>query len=46
MSNIEKDENLDAEVKKTSKKEKIEIEKAELKKEIDKASTKKSKSKK
>ena len=46
MSNIEKDENLDAEVKKTSKKEKIEKEKAELKKEIAKASTKKSTSKK
>ena len=46
MSNIEKDENLDAEVKKTNKKEKIEKEKAELKKEIAKASTKKSTSKK
>ena len=46
MSNIEKDENLDAEVKKTSKKEKIEKEKAELKKEMAKASTKKSTSKK
>ena len=46
MSNIEKDENLDAEAKKTSKKEKIEKEKAELKKEIAKASTKKSTSKK
>ena len=46
MSNIEKDENLDAEVKKTSKKEKIEKEKAELKKEIAKASKKKSTSKK
>ena len=46
MSNIEKDENLDAEAKKTTKKEKIEKEKAELKKEIAKASTKKSTSKK
>ena len=46
MSNIEKDENLDAEVKETSKKEKIEKEKAELKKEMAKASTKKSTSKK
>ena len=46
MSNIEKDENLDVEVKETSKKEKIEKEKAELKKEMAKASTKKSTSKK
>ncbi len=42
MSNIEKNENADIEAKKTSKREKIEKEKAELKKEMAKTAEKKS----
>ena len=42
MSNIEKNENADIEAKKTSKREKIEKEKAELKKEMAKTEEKKS----